>query len=162
MNSYDDDERERPSWRDRDRKKDRSKHVSGDKPAFRPKSAKAQWAQKQYLKEVENLFKGKKASKDHGIAHEAIHRYSGTGKFNATVKKYIAEYDLPDDWSTLFLLLDYKELKVVKRVIAVLKEKSQEEPLNIKEGFKSKLRIIAMTTPDSELKEIAEETVEGL
>jgi hypothetical protein len=69
---------------------------------------------------------------------------------------------LPDDWSTLFLLLDYKELKVVKRVIAVLKEKALEEPLNIKEGFKSKLRIIAMTTPDSELKEIAEETVEGL
>ena len=162
MNSYDDDERERPSWRDRDRKKDRSKHVSGDKPAFRPKSAKAQWAQKQYLKEVENLFKGKKASKDHGIAHEAIHQYSGTGKFNATVKKYIAEYDLPDDWSTLFLLLDYKDLKIVKRVISVLKEKAQEEPLNIKEGFKSKLRIIAMTTSDSELKEIAEETVEGL
>jgi len=162
MNSYDDDDRERPSWRDRDRKKDRSKHVSGDKPAFRPKSAKAQWAQKQYLKEVENLFKGKKASKDHGIAHEAIHQSSGTGKFNATVKKYIAEYDLPDDWSTLFLLLDYKEIKIVKRVIALLKEKAQEEPLNIKEGFKSKLRIIAMTTGDSELKEIAEETVEGL
>ena len=162
MNSYDDDERERPSWRELDRKKDRSKHVSGDRTGFRPKSAKAQWAQKQYLKAVENLFKGKKASKDHAIAHEAIHQYSGTGKFNATVKKYIAEYDLPDDWSTLFLLLDYKDLKVVKRVIAVLKEKAQEEPLNIKEGFKSKLRIIAMTTPDSELKEIAEETVEGL
>jgi len=162
MNSYDDDERERPSWRDLDRKKDRSKHVSGDRPAFRPKSAKAQWAQKQYLKEVENLFKGKKASKDHTIAHEEIHKYAGTNKFNTTVKKYLAEYDLPDDWSTLFLLLDYKELKVVKRVIDVLKEKAQEEPLNIKEGFKSKLRIIAMTTSDSELKEIAEETVVGL
>jgi hypothetical protein len=162
MNSYDDDEKERPIWRDLDRKKDRSKHVSGDKPAFRPKSAKAQWAQKQYLKEVANLFKGKKASKEHAIVHEAIHKYSGTNKFNATVKKYLAEYDLPDDWSTLFLLLDYKDHKVVKRVIAVLKVMAQEEPLNIKEGFKSKLRIIAMTTPDSELKEIAEETVEGL
>ena len=179
MNSYDDDERERPSWRDLDRKKDRSKHVSGDRPAFRPKSAKAQWAQKQYLKEVENLFKGKKASKDHAIAHEEIHKYAGTNKFNTTVKKYLAEYDLPDDWSTLFLLLDYKDHKVVKRVIAVLQEKAQEDGTTSSlqraldkvlaergqagyESFKSKLRIIAMTTSDGELKEIAEETVEGL
>lgn len=162
MNSYDEDEKERPSWRDIDRKKDRSKHVAEDRSAFRPKSAKAQWAQKQYLKEVENLFKGKKASKEHAIAHETIHKYSGTSKFNTAVKKYIEEYDLPDDWSTLFLLLDYKDLSVVKRVIATLKEKAQEETLNVKEGLKSKLRIIAMTTPDSELKEIAEEAVAGL
>lgn len=162
MNSYDEDEKERPSWRDIDRKKDRSKHVAEDHPAFRPKSAKAQWAQKQYLKEVENLFKGKKATKEHAIAHEAIHNYAGTSKFNVAVKKYIEEYDLPDDWSTLFLLLDYKDLSVVKRVIATLKEKAQEETLNLKEGLKSKLRIIAMTTTDSELKEIAEEAVERL
>jgi len=162
MNSYDEDEKERPSWRDIDRKKDRSKHVAEERSAFRPKSAKAQWAQKQYLKEVENLFKGKKATKEHAIAHEAIHKYAGTSKFNTAVKKYIEEYDLPDDWSTLFLLLDYKDLSVVKRVIATLKEKAQEETLNVKEGLKSKLRIIAMTTPDSELKEIAEEAVAGL
>jgi hypothetical protein len=162
MNSYDEDEKERPSWRDIDRKKDRSKHVAEERSAFRPKSAKAQWAQKQYLKEVENLFKGKKATKEHAIAHEAIHKYAGTSKFNTAVKKYIEEYDLPDDWSTLFLLLDYKDLSVVKRVIETLKEKAQEETLNVKEGLKSKLRIIAMTTPDSELKEIAEEAVAGL
>ncbi len=162
MNSYDEDEKERPSWRDIDRKKDRSKHVSEDRPAFRPKSAKAQWAQKQYLKEVENLFKGKKATQEHAIAHEAIHKHAGTSKFNAAVKKYLEEYDLPDDWSTLFLLLDYKDLAVVKRVIETLTEKAQEESLNLKEGLKSKLRIIAMTTPDSELKELAEETLEKL
>jgi hypothetical protein len=161
MNSYDDDS-DRPSWRDRDRKKDRSKHVSQDQPSFRPKSAKAQWAQKQYLKEVENLFKGKKASKEHAIAHEEIHKYSGTKKFNTAVKKYLAVYDLPEDWSTLFLLLDYKDLNTVKRAIAVLKDMAREEPLNIQEGFKSKLRIIAMTTADSDLRETAEEALQSL
>ncbi len=160
MNSYDD--REKPSWRDRDRKKDRSKHLSQDRPAFRPQSPKAQWAQKQYLKEVENLFKGKKASKEHAVAHEEIHKYSGTKKFNPVVKKYIAEYDLPDDWSTLFLLIDYKDMTIVKKVIAVLKDMAEDQPLSIKEGLKSKLRIIAMTTADSELKELAEEVVKEL
>jgi hypothetical protein len=161
MNSYD-DERERPSWRDLDRKKDRSKHLSQDQPSYRPKSAKAQWAQKQYLKEVENLFKGKKASKEHALAHEEIHKYSGTKKFNAAVKKYLTAYDMPDDWSTLFLLLDYKDLKVVQRSIALLKDMAHEEPLNIQEGLKSKLRIIAMTTADSDLRETAEEVLQNL
>jgi hypothetical protein len=159
MNPYDDDEREKPSWRDRDRKKDRSKHLSQDRPAFRPKSARAQWAQKQYLKEVENLFKGKKASKEHAAAHEAIHQCSGTKKFNAAVKKYLAEYDLPDDWSTLFLLLDYKDLNVVKRIITRLKDMAHDQPLSIKEGFKSKLHIIAMTGTDSELCDLAQEVL---
>ena len=162
MNAYDDDERERPSWRDRDRKKDRSKHLSQDQPSYRPKSAKAQWAQKQYLKEVENLFKGKKASKEHALAHEEIHKYSGTKKFTAAVKKYLAAYDMPDDWSTLFILLDYKDMKVVKRAIAMLKDMAHEEPLNIQEGLKSKLRIIAMTTADSDLRETAEEALRNL
>jgi len=162
MNSHDDDERERPSWRDLDRKKDRSKHLSQDQPAYRPKSAKALWAQKQYLKEVENLFKGKKATKEHAFAHEEIHKHSGTKKFNAVVKKYLAVYDLPDDWSTLFLLLDYKDLNVVKRVIAILKIMAHDEPLNLQEGLKSKLRIIAMTTADSDLREAAEEALQDL
>jgi hypothetical protein len=162
MNSYDDDERDKPSWRDLDRKKDRSKHLSQDRPAYRPKSARAQWAQKQYLKEVENLFKGKKATKEHTVAHEALHQFSGTKKFNAAVKKYMAEYDLPDDWSTLFLLLDYKDIKIVKKVIVRLKDMAQEQPLNIKEGFKSKLHIMAMTSTDSELCELAEEVLTEL
>jgi len=162
MNSYDDDDRERPSWRDRDRKKDRSKHLSQDQPAYRPKSAKALWAQKQYLKEVENLFKGKKASKEHTVAHEEIHKCAGTKKFNTAVKKYLAAYDLPDDWSTLFILLDYKDLEVVKRAIALLQNMAHEEPLNIQEGLKSKLRIIAMTTSDSDLRDAAEEALREL
>jgi len=161
MSTYDND-RERPNWREIDRRKDRSKHVSHDKTTYRPKSQKAKWAQKLYLKEIENLFKGKKATKEHALALEAIHKYSGTKKFNSTVKKYIKEYDLPDDWSTLFLLLDYKDINIVKRVISVLKEMAYEQPLSIKEGFKSKLRIIEMTTSDEELRELVKETLEEI
>lgn len=162
MTSDYDDRDDRPSWRDIDKRKDRSKHVSEDRPDLAPKSPRKDWAQKMYLKEIENLFKGKKGSKDHGIALEEIHQKAGTKKLNSAVKKYIKEYGLPDDWSTLFLLLDYKDIKVVKKAVAILKDMSKEEPLNIKEGLKSKLNIIAMTTPDDELKEVAEEALEDL
>ena len=126
--SSDNDDDNKPSWRDIDRKKDGSKHVSKDQPHSKPQSHRKEWAQKMYLKEIDSLFKGKKSSEEHTIAFEEIHKRSGTKKFNTAVRKYIKEYGLPDDWSTLSLLLDYKDIKVVKNVIKVLLEKIEDEP----------------------------------
>jgi hypothetical protein len=162
MTSGYDDRDEKPSWREIDQKKDRSQHLSNEAPDSKPKSPRKEWAQKMYLKEIENLFKGKKSTKEHDVALEAIHQRAGTKKFNTAVKKYIKEYDLPDDWSTLFLLLDYKETKIVLKVIAVLKEMSADEPLSLKEGFKSKLNIMVMTAENDDIREAAEETLEDL
>lgn len=163
MNAENDDYDEKPSWKEIDRKRDSSKHVSEDDQAgIRPRSSKKEWAQKMYLKEIENLFKGKKATKEHEVALNEIHQRAGTKKFNTAVKKYIKEYGLPDDWSTLFLLLDYKETKVIKQAIDALLQLLIEEPLSKKEGLKSKLNIITMTTPDDTLRDIAEDALETL
>lgn len=162
MSGDHDDYDEKPSWREIDQKRDGSKHVSQDPVEARPKSPKKEWAQKMYLKEIENLFKGKKSSKEHGEALDLIYQRAGTKKFNTAVKKYIKEYGLPDDWSTLFLLLDYKEVKIIKQAIEALVNMAAEEPLNKKEGLKSKLNIIAMTTSDEDLREVAEEALSGL
>lgn len=158
------DYEDKPSWREIDKKKDGSKHVSQDAsdPDTAPKSSKKDWVQKMYLKEIENLFKGKAGSKEHNIALEAIHKKAGTKQFHTAVKKYIKEYELPDDWSTLFLLIDYKDIKIVKQVISALKEMSAQEPLSLTEGLKSKLNILAMTSPNEDLREAAEEALEDL
>lgn len=158
----DDDYDDKPSWSEIDKKKDRSRHLSEDRSEPRQKSPKKEWAQKMYLKEIENLFKGKKASKEHNSALDEIHQRAGTKKFNTAVKKYIKEYGMPDDWSTLFLLLDYKDIKVVKQAAHTLKEMSQDAPLNLKEGFKSKLNIMAMTAANDELQELAEEILQDM
>ena len=126
------------------------------------RSAKKEWAQKMYLKEIDSLFKGKKSSVEHTTAFDEIHKRSGTKKFNTAVKKYIKEYGLPDDWSTLSLLLDYKDVKIVKSVIKELLGRIEDEPLSLKEGFKSKMNIIAMTTTDDKLREAVEEALDEL
>jgi len=155
---YDD----KPNWREIDRKKDRSKHMASEPSESKPPSEKNKWVQKMYMKEIENLFKGKKGSKEHSTALDELHQKAGTKKFNTAVKKYIKEYGLPDEWSTLFLFLDYKDTKVVIQAISKLKDMVDEEPLTIKEGFKSKLSIIAMTTSLDELREAAEEALSDL
>jgi hypothetical protein len=115
-----------------------------------------------YLKEIENLFKGKKATQEHAAALNEIHLRAGTKKFNTATKKYVKEYGLPDDWSTLFLLLDYKDVKIVRLAAEKLIGLMDEEPLNKKEGLKSKLSIMAMTAEDDEVREIAQDYLVNL
>ncbi len=159
----DDDEREKRSWRDIDRQRDGSAHVSREKgDEGRPKSPRKEWAQKMYLKEIENLFKGKKATKEHAAAVKEVHERAGTKKFGPAVKKYLKEYGMPDDWSTLFLLLDYEDIEVAKKAVEVLLSLAPEAPLNLVEGLKSKLNIIVMTATDDELRDAAEEALENL
>jgi len=157
-----DDYDEKPSWRDIDRQRDKSAHTSRDTDPQRPKSPRKEWAQKMYLKEIENLFKGKKATPEHAGALNEIHLRAGTKKFNTAVRKYIKEYGLPDDWSTLFLLLDYRDIKIIRQAVEKLVSIMAEEPLNKKEGLKSKLSIMAMTAEDDEVREIAQEHLHSL
>ena len=158
----DDDDREKPSWRDIDRHRDGSSHVSREPGEGRQKSPRKEWAQKMYLKEIENLFKGKKASKEHAAAIKEMHERAGTKKFGPVAKKYLKEFGMPDDWSTLFLLLDYDDITVAKNAIAALLALAPEAQVNLKEGLKSKLNIIIMTATDDDLREIAEEALQGL
>ena len=157
-----DEEKEKLSWSEIDKRRDGSAHVSREHGEQRPKSPRKEWAQKMYLKEIENLFKGKKASKEHAAALKEVHERAGTKKFAPAVKKYLKEYGMPDDWSTLFLLLDYEDLAVAKDAVAALLALAPEAQLNLLEGLKSKLNIIIMTATDDDLRDLAEEALQQL
>ena len=158
----DTDEREKPNWREIDRKRDRSRHVSRDRSSRQEKSLRSTWAKEQYLKEMDRLFQGEKGGKEHKTALNAIHNHYGTSKFAASVRKYLKQYGIPDDWSTLMLLLDYKDDEVLVQVIEVLKEVAPERsPLEM-EGFKNKLEILAITASSSKIISLAETVLEEL
>jgi hypothetical protein len=158
----DDDFREKPSWRDRDRRKDRSRHVGqGDLPT----GQSSRWVRKQILREADRLFQGnrsKKVDPEQEKARNEIHVGCGTKKFEPAVRKYLKEYGLPDDWSTLMLLLDCKEPGTVIQAIQALKTLYPQQGLEEQQGFRSKLNIISMTTKDEELRYCAEETAAEL
>ena len=163
MGDYrDDDFREKPSWRERDRRKDRSRHVGqGD---FQTGQG-SRWIRKQILREADRLFQGKRAKKvdpEQEKARNEIHRFCGTKKFDPSVRKYLKEYGLPDDWSTLILLLDCKEPATVMQAIQALKALYPQQGLEEQQGFRSKLNIISMTTKDDELRHCAEEAAADL
>lgn len=158
----DSDEREKPNWREIDRQRDRSRHVSSEPSSRQEKSLRSTWAKEQYLKEMDKLFQGEKGGKEHKAALNAIHNHYGTSKFSASVRKYLKKYGIPDDWSTLMLLLDYKDVEVLVQVIAALKKVAAERSPVEKEGFKNKLEILTITASSSQVISLAEEVLKEL
>ena len=159
----DEDEREQISWREVDRRKDRSPYAPKETPERREKpSRRSEWIKKQYRKEVDKLFLGKKGTKKHEKAIGDIDRTHGTDQFDAAVKAYLDDYGLPEDWRTLSLLLDYSDPQKVCEVLAAMKNLYEERTPVEKRGFKAKVDILAMTASNTELRDLAEEILKIL
>ena len=158
----DSDEKEKPSWREIDRRRDRSRHVSRDERSSKEKSLRSTWAKEQYLKKVDKFFQGKKGGKEHKAALNAIHNNYGTNKFASSVKKYLEEYGIPEDWSTLMLLLDFKDDEVLLEVIEVMKALAPERSPMERHGFRDKLEILSLTASSSQVITLAESVLKEL
>jgi len=117
---------------------------------------------KHYRKEVDKLFMGKKGTKKHRKAIEDIDRYHGTNQFEETVKAYLEQYSLPDDWNTLSLLLDYSDAEKVLQALTAMKNLYEARTPMEKQGFKAKVDILAMTARDRDLRDFAEEMLKTL
>jgi hypothetical protein len=159
---HDKDEGEKISWREIDRRKDRSPYAPKETPQDRVRSRRSEWVMKKYRKEADKLFMGKKGTKKHQKARNDIDRYHGTDQFETAVKAYLDQYGLPDDWSTLTLLLDYSDSQKVLQALAAMKDLYEARSPIEKQGFKAKVDILAMTASDSDLRDFAEEMLKTL
>ncbi|OAG28340.1 hypothetical protein [Thermodesulfatator autotrophicus] len=151
-----DDERERPTWREIDKMRDRSPHTRHRKDETALESAlKDKWMKERYLKEVEKLFAGKKGTPEHDKALSRIHKSYGTNRFNKAVRDYVKEYGLPEDWGTLILLLDHRDVEIVCGAMKALKELYPAKGPVEKQGFLSKMRVLSMTAKSEKVQEEA-------
>jgi hypothetical protein len=159
---HDEDERERISWREIDRRKDRSPYAPKEMPEEQKRSRRSEWVMKKFRKEADKLFMGNKGTKKHEKARSDIDRYHGTEQFETAVRAYLDQYGLPDDWRTLSLLLDYSETDTVLQAITAMKDLYGSRTPMEKQGFKAKVEILAMTAHNSDLRDFAEEMLKTL
>jgi hypothetical protein len=162
MSDYDDDER--PSWRDIDKRRDRSAHVSQDKKerqgGGRPGAGR--YEQGRYKEALEKLFQGKKGTLEYQKLFNKIHKSYGSSTFVSHVQNFTQAYGLPEDVSTLLLILDTKNPGITLTAIDKLKEVSVGASAREKEDIRRKLSIIGMTDRSADVKERAREVAEEL
>ena len=153
---HDDEDRERPSWREIDQRRDRG---TGAPPAKEPRRSKTQREslRQQALAQAEAMFKGKRALPEYQTALKALEAHHGTKKFAATARKFLEAYGLPQEWGALHRLLDYPDQEVALQVLGALAEQVKSRSRVEQQGFKGRLQVLALTSPQGELRWMAEQ-----
>jgi hypothetical protein len=151
----DDEERERPSWREIDQRRDGSRHRAKPPPPV-PK-AQAESIRKQALAQAEALFKGKRARPEYQTDLKKLEASHGSKKFAALARKFLEEYGLPEEWGALTRFLDYDDPAVVAEVLQAMAGQAEMRTRVEKQGFKGRLQVLALTSPHPEIRRVAEE-----
>ncbi|MEW6386069.1 MAG: hypothetical protein AB1491_00915 [Thermodesulfobacteriota bacterium] len=154
------EERERPSWREIDQRRDRP----GQRAPARPRVPKkqAEWVRQLALRQAEALFRGKRGRPEYQTALKELEANHGTKKFPASVKKFLEEYGLPEEWGALNLLLDFPEPEVVGEVLKAMAAQLGARSRVEQQGFKGRVRILALTGKDEEVRRAAEEILSAI
>lgn len=164
MSDYDDD---KPNWREIDRNKDKSgfygrKEKKDKGEGGVQEKPKDRWQAGRVQEALDRLFMGKKGTLEHDKLFKKVHQSYGSGTFLKHVSKYIESYGLPDDASTLLLVLDTKDQTITLNTIGKLGEIYAKLPQQQKDDTLRKLSIIAMTDKSKEVRLKAEETIGDL
>jgi hypothetical protein len=156
-------ERERPSWREIDQRRDGSRHVSrGERPAARPGTPQAERLRQRALQAANKVFQGQQGTPAHQKLADALHRHFGSKKFYPLVKAYVQEYGLPRDWGLLFLFLDFPDPSVSTGSLQQLARLQPTRSLREQQAFLSKLRSLSSLAEDPEVQGQAAELLSSL
>jgi len=152
----DDDDREKPSWREIDKLRDGSRHARQEPKSREPKR-KQEKKRQEALRQAEALFSGKRGLPEYRAALQALENVHGTAKFTAAARKFLAEYGLPEEWGVLIMLLDFPEVEVVQEILARLAALAPGRSRVEQQGLKGKLRVISLSAGSPEVKKTAQE-----
>jgi hypothetical protein len=158
----DDRERERPSWREMDARRERSRHTREEPRGPRTPKARAesQAAKQTYLKKLdEKLFSGKgsEAAKDADAVREA----RGTRGFSASCEAYVEKHGFPASADLLLLFLEHSDEDVVLKAIDALTLLADEGKVD-RDPLVKALRRLKSMTEDSDVEDAAEELLSTL
>jgi hypothetical protein len=158
----DDRERERPSWRELDARRDRGFHKAKPKeergPWIKPSLQKRQ--ESLAKKALEDLFQGKKSKEQEAEWKKVC---EGSGKhFSTRASGYVERHGLPKQWDDLLRLLDHSEAAFVEKVLDRLTELAPNEKRPALDLLHGKLRILKMEREEPLLLEKMERVLADL
>jgi len=157
-----DDDRERPTWREMDARRDRSRHTREEPRAPRTPRARAesQAAKQSYLKKLDDkLFSGRgsEVAKD----AEAVHEARGTRGFAAACDTYAEKHGFPVTADLLLLFLDHPEPDIILKAIDALAALFAEGQVD-RDALLRSLRRVKSLSEDPDVDEAVEELLSKL
>ena len=175
---YDDDdeyrERERPSWREIDRRRDRSRHVRPDHEVYKKKKVRTT-GQAQYKAALEAFFSGGKLPERFASAMKIQLKDSKGSERQKLVQaiidaptiteleklydEFIKKWELPDDVDMLSSLLRHRDESVVKRCLERLSKIVGKKIIKRRNLLESRLKDLIDLTDDPEIVELSKKVL---
>jgi len=154
-------ERERPSWSEIDKMKDRG-GSKRPKRQDRPDRS-SERALSKYKAQLEKIFSpGKKLGKEPEKQLKKIRETSERAEFMTMADKYIEDHGLPHSWEDLENFLRHKNAEVLTETIRRMESLLLEQTATRKENFQKDLNLIQMTTRDKDLRKQVSQLIRKL
>lgn len=165
---YDDEERERPSWREIDRRKDRSRFVREDKPQYPSKRSKNIIAN--YKHKLKEAFRtGKVAEAIDKLEGDTIEKRqkreymkillssNDSEKFIEALEWYINQNYEVMDLDILNRALTFEDDEISLKILNALKTKKNVKEISSERHIVEKLKLIQMTSKNINLRYLVKE-----
>jgi len=135
---------DRPSWKEIDKRRDRSSHSRDEKPAFSGSKKQQAYMKQMALRQADKLFTPKKSDKQRKDEQE-LEQAKGSDAFAETAQKFMDTYGVTDDWHVQLVLAEVPLSKIAVPAIESLVESAAALEKSEKQSILSQLRILALT-----------------
>ena len=158
-----DDRDDRPSWRDIDRKRDRSLHTDQHKPMGGGGGGGRPGADRYYKAALEKAMKQRLdsvfADPERDGAARAVRDATTGAERKEAAEAYLAEYGVPEDFETLMAMAEVKDDAVFAQVVPPMAEQWDEQPPTRRKVAKQMLQLRLMRVRDKEARKVAMEMI---
>ena len=153
------DRDERPSWREKDARKEGKSYQDSKPSGYKQQQAKRKdAAAKQAL---EGLFAPKKKDKEQEKAWKALQKLSGKER-DQELQSYIDRYGFPKDWDDVFFVLDASDEGLLEKAIAQLQASFEDQTPSKRKLCGGKLAITKLSVDDSDVLEDIETLIKKI
>ena len=146
---------QKPSWRERDAKNNRSPHALKDNKPFSPKSIEKRTTLLA-KKELDDLFKPKMSAEEIKAWKEIL--LIKPAKYSSHVGVFVNQFGYPKDWNDLIYILDHDEPAFVTDLLGHMTKLLPEQTPSKRELFCGKLKVLLASVDDYALSK----TIQGI
>jgi hypothetical protein len=153
------DDRERLSWSEIDKLRDRPRSPRADRPGGRQAQQQAEKRTREALRAAETAFTSEKGGATGAALAKAVRDSHGTPDLEQACRDYVAAIGVPTSVDLLSIFLDSRQPDLIVFALEALTEQKRAGTLEISGGLKSQLRILAHE-PDDDIAGLAEDLLE--
>ena len=152
-------EREKLSWSEIDKLRDRARSPRADLPQGRQARQRAARQRHETLRAADALFVGDKGGAEGAALAKAVRDTHGTPELKQACRDYVAAIGLPTSADLLSIFLDSRQPDLIVPALEALYEQKRAGKLEFSGGLRSQLRVLVQE-PDDDIAGLSEDLLE--